>query len=88
MRLFKKHNPDFLDGNLRRMNDLEEQARLSVDIITTTINTLTTINEQRVATIQDIDEYIENLNNVRNQLDTKKSHDAIIISNFSKLLST
>ena len=66
---------------------LEREADEAVDLVTRTISGLELINQQISDSMADIDKYAAELAQTRETMAKKRSNNAAIIANFSKLLS-
>ena len=66
---------------------LERVADEAVDLVTRTISGLELINQQISDSMADIDKYAAELAQTRETMAKKRSNNAAIIANFSKLLS-
>lgn len=65
---------------------LARQANEAVDLVTRTISNLESINKQLDSDMAEIDAYAKELTATRANLFKQRNNNAIIISNFSKLL--
>lgn len=66
---------------------LEREVDEAVDLVTRTISGLELINQQISDSMADIDKYAAELAQTRETMAKKRSNNAAIIANFSKLLS-
>ena len=75
---------------LEKQGEVERLARKAneaVDLVTRTISNLESINEQLDSGMAEIDAYTKELTATRANLSKQRNNNAVIISNFSKLLS-
>jgi hypothetical protein len=82
----KKQVSDILTENINKMNKLKTQADLAVGIVTSTISGLELINQEIDDTIDDINNYVTQLNETRNAMSKNRKYNTAIIANFTKLL--
>lgn len=81
---------------MKKMNIIEEKKEIlqslqsestnAIDMVTTTINRLSSINEQIDVTITEIEEAKSQLQNTKDDLNKTKSHNAKIIDKFKALI--
>lgn len=75
---------------LEKQGEVERLARKAneaVDLVTRTISNLESINKQLDSGMAEIDAYTKELTETRANLSKQRNNNAVIISNFSKLLS-
>lgn len=85
MNLFKKH-VDFIEQKTSRLYALQDESKDALDLVNRTITRLKNANQETLDTITEIDNYCASLQNVRDNLNKNYTHNATIISNFSKLI--
>lgn len=81
---------------MKKMNIIEEKKEIlqslqsestnAIDMVTTTINRLSSINEQIDVTITEIEEAKSELQNTEDDLSKTKEHNAKIINKFKALI--
>ena len=81
-----KKNKDYILKKADELDALNQASNTALDLVTSTIKNLESINEQRKATIEEIQDYCTNLMQVKKDLETGKTHDEAIIQNFKKLI--
>jgi hypothetical protein len=79
-------NKDYILKKADELEALNQASNTALDLVTSTIKNLESINEQRKATIEEIQDYCTNLMQVKQDLETGKTHDEAIIQNFKKLI--
>lgn len=77
---------DILKEKQQEIGRLEQQADDAVEIVTRTISRLELINQQIDDGMTEIDVYMEDLAKTRETMSERRRNNAVIISNFSKLL--
>lgn len=82
----KKTTPDILREKQQEIDRLERQADDAVELVTRTISRLELINQQIDDGMAEIDTYMSDLAKTRDTMSTQRQNNAVIISNFSKLL--
>ena len=68
------------------LQSLQSESTNAIDMVTTTINRLSSINEQIDVTIGEIEEAKSQLQNTEDDLNKTKSHNAKIIDKFKTLI--
>ena len=65
---------------------LQTKSNQALDLVTTTINNLTTVNAEIDSTIADITELQSQLQNVQNDLATTKDRNSRVVEKFKNLI--
>lgn len=81
-----RKNKDYILKKADELETLNQASNTALDLVTSTIKHLESINEQRQSTIEEIQDYCTNLMQVKQDLETGKTHDEAIIQNFKKLI--
>ncbi|WP_206459337.1 hypothetical protein [Anaerovorax sp. IOR16] len=81
-----KINKDMLKVKEAKLNELNRKSADAVDIVTGTIQNLQIVNDEINATVEDIEDYRNKLNDTKCSLETTRLNNSRIISNFKKLL--
>lgn len=68
------------------LQTLQSESTNAIDMVTTTINRLSSINEQIDVTITEIEEAKSELQNTEDDLSKTKEHNAKIINKFKALI--
>lgn len=68
------------------LHSLQTRSANAIDVVTTTINELSSVNEQIDITIGEIEDAKAKLQNTENDLNTTKEHNAKIINKFKALI--
>lgn len=68
------------------LQTLQPESTNAIDMVTTTINRLSSINEQIDVTITEIEEAKSELQNTEDDLSKTKEHNAKIINKFKALI--
>lgn len=68
------------------LRSLQTRSANAIDMVTTTINKLSSVNEQIDITIGEIEDAKAKLQNTENDLNTTKEHNAKIINKFKALI--
>ena len=82
-----KKNKDILQQKRNKLSLYTAQFDAAISLITNTIDSLEEVNHKITSTIQDIDGYKEELATTRVSLDTARTKNERVISNFSALLN-
>ncbi len=77
---------DVLSQKKSALNRLKVEADIAIGIVTSTISNLELINQEYDDTIADIDNYVAQLSETRENMSKNRKYNTAIISNFSKLL--
>lgn len=77
---------DVLSQKKSALNRLKVEADIAIGIVTSTISNLELINQEYDDTIADIDNYVAQLYETRENMSKNRKYNTAIISNFSKLL--
>lgn len=70
----------------KTLQKLQTKSSRALDVVTSTINRLITVNEKIEATINEIDDAKEKLQQTENDLNKTKSHNTKIIEKFKALI--
>ena len=87
MTLMKKIYVDITSEKEKKLYQLQSDAEGAVDIVTRAISGLELVNQEIEDTKSEIDEYISRLTEQRDTLINNQKRNAVVIKNFSKLLS-
>ena len=68
------------------LRSLQTRSANAIDMVTTTINKLSSVNEQIDITIGEIEDAKAKLQNTENDLNTTKEHNVKIINKFKALI--
>ena len=77
---------DVIEQNQKTLKKLEEESAKALDIVTTTIEQLSTINEKIDNTISEIAEQKQKLQSTEVQLNATKVHNKKVIDKFKQLI--
>ena len=77
---------DVLSQKKSALNRLKVEADIAIGIVTSTISNLELINQEYDDTIADIDNYVAQLSETRENMSKNRKYNTAIIGNFSKLL--
>lgn len=83
----KKIYIDIISEKEKKLHQLQSDAEGAVDIVTRAISGLELVNQEIEDAKSEIDEYISRLTEQRNTLIHNQKRNAVVIKNFSKLLS-
>lgn len=81
-----KHTADLLQQKERQLAELEGKSIQAVQMVQSTMDNLLSVNSSIKATMDEIDTYVQRLNDTRNSLSSTHSKNERIMQNFSKLL--
>ena len=87
--IFKKTKQEVLDllqEKEKRLTELTEESAYAVQMVQNTIDNLQEVNSDIQTTMDEIDTYMQRLNNTRNSLSTTHDKNEKIMQNFAKLL--
>ena len=87
--IFKKTKQEVLDllqEKEKRLTELTEESAYAVQMVQNTIDNLQEVNSDIQPTMDEIDTYVQQLNNTRNSLSTTHDKNEKIMPNFAKLL--
>ena len=87
MTLMKKIYVDIISEKEKKLHQLQSDAEGAVDIVTRAISGLELLNQEIADTKSEIDESISRLTEQRDTLIHNHKRNAVVIKNFSKLLS-
>ena len=87
MILMKRVYVDIISEKEKKLHQLQSDAEGAVDIVTRAISGLELVNQEIEDTKAEIDEYISRLTEQRDTLFHNQKRNAVVIKNFSKLLS-
>ena len=82
--LITKNN--IIEEKQKQLNVLRAESSAALDIVTSTINSLATVNEKIDIAISEIDEAKEKLQSTENDLNKTKVYNAKIIDKFITLI--
>ena len=82
--LITKNN--IIEEKQKQLNVLRAESSAALDIVTSTINSLATVNEKIDIAISEIDEAKEKLQSTENDLNKTKVYNAKIIDKFMTLI--
>lgn len=77
---------DVIEQNQKTLRELEDESAKALDVVNSTINKLSTINEKIDATIDEIAEQKAKLQSTEVELNNTKVHNAKIIDKFRSLI--
>jgi FtsZ-binding cell division protein ZapB len=69
-----------------KLNTLMEQSQNAVSLITSTIDSLESVNQDIVSTVQEIDSYRTELDRIADSMTQQHSHNEKIIGKFKSFL--
>lgn len=75
-----------VEGKQKVLKRLQTLSADAIDVVTTTINRLSSINEKIDRTIDEIEDAKSKLQHTEDDLNTTKSHNAKIIEKFKALI--
>jgi len=81
-----KRTADLLQEKERQLAELEGKSIQAVQMVQSTMDNLLSVNSSIKATMDEIDTYVQRLNDTRNSLSSTHSKNERIMQNFSKLL--
>ena len=79
---------DILSEKWENLSKLSGRAEIAIGVVTSTIQSLETINQEIDKQIEEIDNYISELSEQKSSYEQNLKHNTAIMCNFSKLLST
>lgn len=82
--IISKNN--IIEEKQKQLNILRTESNVALDIVTSTINSLATVNEKIDATISEINEVKEKLQSTEDDLNQTKVHNAKVIDKFKSLI--
>lgn len=85
MGLLKK-KLDIIQDKERRLGELQNRSENALDMVTKTINNLTTINEEIDVVMSEVNEAKQALSSTENNLVSTKEHNTKIIAKFKSLI--
>lgn len=77
---------DLLQEKEKRLAELASKSASAIQLVQATIDNLQTVNSDISGTMDEIDTYVERLNNTRNSLGFTYAKNEKIMQNFAKLL--
>lgn len=77
---------DLLQEKEKRLAELTEESAYAVQMVQNTIDNLQAINSDIQTTMDEIDTYMQRLNDTRSSLSTTHDKNEKIMQNFAKLL--
>ena len=77
---------NFIKQKQKVLHSLQSKSANAIDVVTTTINRLSEVNEQIDVAIGEIEEAKSQLQNTEDDLNKTKSHNTKIICNFKTLI--
>lgn len=77
---------DVIEQNQKTLRELEDESSKALDVVNSTINKLSTINEKIDATIDEIAEQKAKLQSTEVELNKTKVHNDKIIDKFRSLI--
>lgn len=86
---FKKAKQEVLDllqEKEKRLAELTEESAYAVQMVQNTIDNLQAVNSDIQTTMDEIDTYMQRLNDTRSSLSTTHDKNEKIMQNFAKLL--
>lgn len=86
---FKKTKQEALDSlqeKEKRLAELTEESAYAVQMVQNTIDNLQAVNSDIQTTMDEIDTYMQRLNDTRSSLSTTHDKNEKIMQNFAKLL--
>lgn len=82
----KQEALDLLQGKEKRLAELTEESAYAVQMVQNTIDNLQAVNSDIQTTMDEIDTYMQRLNDTRSSLSTTHDKNEKIMQNFAKLL--
>ena len=77
---------DLLQEKEKRLAELTEESAYAVQMVQNTIDNLQAVNSDIQTTMDEIDTYMQRLNDTRSSLSTTHDKNEKIMQNFAKLL--
>lgn len=84
MAWFLKEN--LLEEKYKRLNELQAKSTGAIGLVTSTINSLGTVNEEIDVVISEINEAKAQLSNTEEELNLVKEKNTRVITNFRRLI--
>lgn len=82
----KQEALDLLQEKEKRLDELTEESAYAVQMVQNTIDNLQAVNSDIQTTMDEIDTYMQRLNDTRSSLSTTHDKNEKIMQNFAKLL--
>lgn len=82
----KQEALDLLQEKEKRLDELTEESAYAVQMVQNTIDNLQAVNSDIQTTMDEIDTYMQRLNDTRSNLSTTHDKNEKIMQNFAKLL--
>lgn len=82
----KQESLDLLQEKEKRLAELTEESAYAVQMVQNTIDNLQAVNSDIQTTMDEIDTYMQRLNDTRSSLSTTHDKNEKIMQNFAKLL--
>ena len=82
----KQEALDWLQEKEKRLAELTEESAYAVQMVQNTIDNLQAVNSDIQTTMDEIDTYMQRLNDTRSSLSTTHDKNEKIMQNFAKLL--
>jgi DNA repair ATPase RecN len=82
----KQEALDLLQKKEKRLAELTEESAYAVQMVQNTIDNLQAVNSDIQTTMDEIDTYMQRLNDTRSSLSTTHDKNEKIMQNFAKLL--
>ena len=82
----KQEELDLLQEKEKRLAELTEESAYAVQMVQNTIDNLRAVNSDIQTTMDEIDTYMQRLNDTRSSLSTTHDKNEKIMQNFAKLL--
>lgn len=82
----KQEELDLLQEKEKRLAELTEESAYAVQMVQNTIDNLQAVNSDIQTTMDEIDTYMQRLNDTRSSLSTTHDKNEKIMQNFAKLL--
>ena len=82
----KQEALDLLQEKGKRLAELTEESAYAVQMVQNTIDNLQAVNSDIQTTMDEIDTYMQRLNDTRSSLSTTHDKNEKIMQNFAKLL--
>lgn len=82
----KQEALDLLQEKEKRLTELTEESAYAVQMVQNTIDNLQAVNSDIQTTMDEIDTYMQRLNDTRSSLSTTHDKNEKIMQNFAKLL--
>ena len=82
----KQEALDLLQEKEQRLAELTEESAYAVQMVQNTIDNLQAVNSDIQTTMDEIDTYMQRLNDTRSSLSTTHDKNEKIMQNFAKLL--